>query len=99
MVNTCIDEIKHNNSELSKIEQEIKKFMKTLPYQLETMKGIEFVTAAALIAEIGDIGRFSNSDKLAKFSGICPVSHSSGDKEQNHRTGLETANYIIYSKV
>ena len=97
MVKTCVQEIKHNNGEMLKIEQEIKKLMKTLPYKLETMKGIDFITAAALTAEIQDIRRFANADKLAKFSGISPVSRSSGDKEQNHRNryGNRKLHYIF----
>jgi transposase len=85
IVSSCIKEIKHNNDEISKTEKEIKKLMKTLPYQLETMKGVDFVTAAAIIAEVGDIRRFANADKLAKFAGCSPVSHSSGDTERNIR--------------
>ncbi|MCX7745986.1 MAG: transposase, partial [Clostridia bacterium] len=85
IVSSCIQEIRHNNSEISKTEKEIKKLMKTLPYQLETMRGVDFVTAAAIVAEVGDIRRFSNADKLAKFAGCSPVSRSSGDTERNIR--------------
>lgn len=99
MVKSCIQEIYHNNEELKKIETEIKKLMKTLPYKLETMKGVDFITAAAIVAEVGDIQRFANSDKLSKYAGISPVSHSSGDKEQNFRNkfGNRRLHYIIQS--
>lgn len=40
--------------------------------QLETMPGIDTVTSFALIVEIGDIHRFANSDKLARYAGIAP---------------------------
>ena len=43
--------------------------MKTQPYKSETMKGVDFVTVATLVAEIGDIRRFANADKLVKFCG------------------------------
>jgi hypothetical protein len=49
------------------------------------MKGVDFVTAAAITAEIGDIRRFTNADKLAKYAGCSPVSRSSGDTEKNLR--------------
>jgi transposase len=52
---------------------------------LETMKGVDFVTAAAIIAEVGDVKRFANANKLAKFAGCSPVSNSSGDTERNVR--------------
>jgi len=51
-------------------------------YKLETMKGIDSTTAAILIAEIGDINRFSSADKLAKYAGISPVSYSSGKTDK-----------------
>jgi hypothetical protein len=97
MVVNCIKEVRHNNEELFTIEREIKKLMKTLPYKLETMKGVDFVTAAALTAEIGDINRFASADKLAKFAGICPISHSSGDTEKNIRNkfGNRRLHYIF----
>ena len=85
IVSSCIREIKHNYEEIAKIEKEIKKLTQTLPYKLETMKGISFVTAAAIIAEVGDIRRFSNANKLAKFAGCSPISRSSGDTERNIR--------------
>lgn len=97
MIQCCIREIKHNNEEISKIEKEIKKLMKMLPYKLETMIGVDFVTAASLIAEIDNIERFSSADKLAKFMGVAPVSRSSGDTERNirNRRGNRTLYYIV----
>lgn len=82
MVTTCVKEVKHNSQEIKNIEQAIKKLMGELGYKLETMIGIDLVTAAGFIAEIGDIGRFSSSDKLAKYSGIAPVIYSSGEKDR-----------------
>ncbi|MNP50442.1 Transposase IS116/IS110/IS902 family protein [compost metagenome] len=51
------------------------------------MDGISTVTAAELIAEIGDIRRFSNADKLARFAGIAPVRFSSGGKGKDQASG------------
>ena len=53
------------------IERELKQLMNVLDYQLDTMPGIELVTASALIAEIGDVRRFPNANKLARFHGDC----------------------------
>lgn len=97
MVTNCIREIRHNNEEIATIEREIKKLMNTLPYKLETMKGVDFITAAAITAEVGNINRFSSADKLAKYSGICPISHSSGDTERDFRNkfGNRRLHYIF----
>ena len=45
-----------------------------------TMPGIDIVTAAEILSEIGNIERFPNASKLAKFAGIAPVNFSSAGK-------------------
>jgi len=82
LVTTCVREVKHNNREIKNIEIAIKNLMDELDYKLETMIGIDLVTAAGFISEIGDIGRFSSADKLAKYSGIAPIDYSSSDVER-----------------
>lgn len=51
------------------VERELKGLMSLLDVQLDTMPGIDLVTASALIAEIGDVRRFPNANKLARFAG------------------------------
>ena len=46
---------------------------------LMTIPGIGFLTALTLYAEICDIRRFSNPDKLARYCGLVPRVHQSGD--------------------
>lgn len=55
-------------------------------------------TAANLIAEIGDITRFPNADKLARFSGIAPVNFSSAGKgtDQKSKQGNRLLHGIFY---
>ncbi|OMD44494.1 hypothetical protein BSK65_29765 [Paenibacillus odorifer] len=51
------------------------------------MDGINIVTAAELVPEIGNIYRFSNADKLARFAGIAPIRFSSGGKGKDQASG------------
>jgi len=44
------------------------------------MLGVGIITAAQLLSEIGNINRFPNADKLARFAGIAPVLFSSAEK-------------------
>jgi len=81
IVATCVREVKHNNQEIKYIETEIKNLMDELDYKLETMIGIDLVTAAGFVTEIGDIGRFTSADKLAKYAGIAPIDWKSGDRD------------------
>lgn len=85
IVITCVKEINHNHEEIEKIETHIKKLLKELDYKLESMIGIESVSAAGFISEIGYIGRFSSPHKLAKYAGISPVTYASGEKEKRFR--------------
>lgn len=64
----------------------MKRKLKQLGFQLETMPGIDVVTAAELVAEIGDIHRFASPDKLARFAGIAPIAVGSGDKFRNYKS-------------
>jgi transposase len=45
---------------------------------LQAMRGVDLVTAATLVAEIGDLTRFDNPAKLMAFVGLVPSEHSSG---------------------
>lgn len=45
---------------------------------LMTIPGIASIRAMDLLAEIGDIGRFSTGDKLCSYAGLVPSVHQSG---------------------
>ncbi|MDY8161639.1 IS110 family transposase [Bacillus thuringiensis] len=86
LVRSIVRDIEFKKTEMKYIERELKQLVNLLDYQLETMPGIELVTASALIAEIGDVRRFSNANKLARFAGIAPVYFGSGGKGKTHKS-------------
>ena len=47
---------------------------------LTTIPGISTTTAVKILAETGDINRFSSAAKLAQFAGIAPIRLSSAGK-------------------
>lgn len=63
------------------------------------MKGIDTVLAATIIANIGDIKRFPNANKLARLTGIAPLEHSSGQSHKNfsNKLGNRELNSAFYS--
>ena len=65
---------------------------------LTSMKGIDTVTAAKLIAEIGDINRFSSPAKLASYAGVAPVTYASGltNIQYANKRGNRTLNEIFF---
>lgn len=98
IVKSIVRDLRHAKEELLKVETEITQHMKILGYKLETMPGIDTITAARIVAEIGDINRFSNADKLARFAGIAPSFFGSGGKgkEQKSKQGNRRLYGIFY---
>lgn len=54
---------------------------------LQALRGVSFVAAAGLAAELGDLTRFSNPSELMAYVGMVPSQHSSGP---SHRHGAIT---------
>jgi len=54
--------------------------------RLQTIPGVGPSIAAALLAEIGDIGRFADFDQLLAFAGVHPAERSSGRKGASPET-------------
>jgi transposase len=83
IVTTSVRQLKENFKLIAEIEEELKQIIPKFGYKLESMKGINSVTAAGLISEIGDINRFPSPDKLAAYAGISPMQYSSGQTDKN----------------
>lgn len=98
VVKTAIGQIKDNQKVIHTIEDEISKILPLFGCKLETMPGISTVTAAALVAEIGDIHRFTSAAKLANYAGVAPVQYSSGQSDLNfsNRRGDRNLNQILF---
>jgi transposase len=98
IVITAIKQIKENQRIIKSIEEEIQNILPLFNCKLETMPGISYVTASALLSEIGDINRFSSPAKLAKYAGIAPVQYSSGQSDNNfsNRRGNRNLNQILF---
>jgi transposase len=50
--------------------------------RLRCLRGIETLTALALVTEIGDFDRFKTAEELMAFVGLVPSEHSSGEKRR-----------------
>lgn len=77
---SIICDLQHYNEQLKEVEQALKEMYPEFNCTLMTIPGIDLVTACKLLSEIGDIKRFPNADKLAKFAGVAPVKISSSGK-------------------
>jgi transposase len=56
---------------------------------LQAMRGVAFVVAVTVVAEVGDFTRFANPRQLMAYLGLVPSEHSSGSAV--HRAGITKA--------
>ncbi len=69
---------------LAEIDRELGKLAREHPMarRLATIPGVGPITATALVAAIGDVGRFRSGRHLAAYLGLVPKQHASGGKER-----------------
>jgi len=91
----CLEQQKE---EVALIDAEIKRMLQFFDYKLTTIPGVNIATASKLIAEIGDIRRFPNADKLACYAGVAPIKFSSvgKGKEESSRQGNRQLHGLFY---
>ncbi len=52
---------------------------------LMTIPGIDYYSAMAIVAEIGEVERFPNKRNIASYAGLVPRADNSGEKVSQHR--------------
>jgi transposase len=92
-------EIADLNRRIRDLDTTIKELVTPLAPGLLEITGISYISAAVLIAEIGDITRFASSAKLARYTGCAPIPVYSSDKERHrlHRGGNRRLNSVLYT--
>src|SRR5215216_4281266 len=76
--------------DLAEVEAAIGAAMRPFAAQqalLVTIPGVDALTAAAIVAEIGtDMAAFGTAQRLAAWAGICPANHESAGKQKRRGT-------------
>jgi transposase len=65
---------------------------------VSTMPGIGYYSALTIVAELGDINRFSDTDKVVSYCGLNPTVHQSADHERHGsitKTGPTSLRWIL----
>ncbi len=98
IVKNMVQEIRYKHASIEEVDNQLAIILPQTGYKLETMPGINLNTASHIIAEIGDIQRFSNADKLARFAGVAPIHFTSAGKgkEQRSKQGNRILNATLY---
>ncbi len=103
-----IEEISSLESKIKQIEEEIKSLLDpkdpsggSSAYSiLNSIKGVGMGTIATFIAYVGDVGRFSSSDKLISYIGFYPRIFESGKYRKKNPTiqkaGPKELRYMLY---
>ena len=75
---TSIEVIRSCKRQVKEIDKTIRRLIAGLSQTLESIPGIGPVYAAGIIAEIGQIDRFEDETKIAKYAGLYWLKHQSG---------------------
>ena len=76
------------------LDKAIEQQFEIIPNTLTSIPGIGKVTSAGIIAEIGDIHRFSSQSSVAKFAGLVWHKSQSGEFEAEHSQMINLATAI-----
>ena len=98
---SSLNTIKFHQQELKNIDKAITSTvlgLDTNTYNiLMSIRGIGKVYAAGIMAEIGNIERFSHNSKLAKYSGLYWKSNQSGEYDsENKKSSKKSNKYLRY---
>jgi transposase len=94
---SCLEE------EIGMCEREIVRALDIPRFQavaklLYTAPGVGFVTAATVLAEIGDFARFPDAKAIGRYAGLTPTLYASGGKERHghiSKTGPSDLRWVL----
>lgn len=77
-ISQTIEHIELLERQLADLKSHIETIMRSLDSPILSVPGIGFFLGASILAEIGDINRFSNPAKLLAYAGLDPIVSQSG---------------------
>jgi transposase len=81
---TTIDETEHGIERVTEPLRQLAPTWRWAPVvaALQALRGVSFITAVALVAELGDVTRFRHPRELMAYLGLVPSQYSSGPSVQ-----------------
>ena len=83
---SIVSDLQHYDKQLAEVDKMLEKMYDMLGCTLTTIPGVNVITTVKILAEIGDIKRFANANKLSQFAGIAPLHLSSSGKGKDFAT-------------
>jgi transposase len=80
-----VDTVKFMKGRVQALEEEIRQAMQgwslaPVVTGIMALRGVELITAMTVVAELGDISRFTSAPEIMAHLGLVPSEHSSGDR-------------------
>ena len=92
-----LQNIDHLKRQLKQLDKVICRELEAIPQTLTSVKGLGPISAAGIIAEIGDIKRFKDQAALAQYAGLTWTRYQSGDFDAEERRLTKSGNrYLRY---
>jgi transposase len=94
LVARCADITREANA----LERRIERMVVTVVPELLALPGCGVLSAAKILGEVGGVGRFATSAKLALHAGVAPLEVSSGERRRHrlNRTGNRQLNTALH---
>lgn len=89
-------EVRELELKIRAVEAQLEKLVRASPLlvRLRTIPGVGLLTATALVAFVGDVGRFRSGRKLASYLGLTPRESSSGTRRHLGRISKRGDAYL-----
>ena len=79
IIQSVISSIDLINSQIEVLDKKIEELAITQDSSITSIPGISIITGTSILAELGDISKYSNAGKLIKFAGVNPYISESGE--------------------
>ena len=79
IIQSVISSIDLINSQIEELDKKIEELAITQASSITSIPGISIITGTSILAELGDISKYSNAGKVIKFAGVNPYISESGE--------------------
>lgn len=87
--------------EIDEVEASIQKIMDTIDAPILGIPGINYRMGAMILAELGDLSRFSSPDKILAYAGMSPSTYQSGQLTSSYahmeKRGSRYLRYALFN--
>ena len=95
VLSISISSLRAIQAQIKALDKEIERQIENIPNTLTSIRGIGPVFSAGIIAEIGDVNRFENQAKLAKYAGLVWKKNQSGMFEGQNTRLIKSGNRFL----